>query len=84
MSEPCHLACSLLELTPGQEGVVDTIELEPTSLGRLLRLGLTPGRRITLMRKGRGCIVSTAGARIALDKNLAAKIFVVRNEEILS
>ena len=82
MSDQCHLACSLLELSPGQEGVVDTLEVEPEDNGRLLRLGLTPGRRITLLRKGHGCIISTAGARIAIDERLAAKIYIVREEEI--
>jgi len=76
-----HVACThaipLNELETGQKAVIDRLELSEEDDARVLRLGLTPGRKIQLVRGGPRPIVGTAGARIALDRVLARGIQVV-------
>lgn len=73
----CTQAIPLNELKTGQKAVIDRLELSEEDDARVLRLGLTPGRKIQLVRGGPRPIVGTAGARIALDRVLARGIQVV-------
>ncbi|MCB0351934.1 MAG: ferrous iron transport protein A [Bdellovibrionales bacterium] len=81
--QACSLAVRLTELSLGEGGVLDRIELSPEEAKRLMRLGLSPGRRLSLLQAGDKCLIATAGARLALDSALAAKIYVVPQQEFV-
>jgi len=76
---PCDFAVPLAELTRGDVAVIDRLDLPDAEAARLLRLGLVPGRGITVMRSGPRPMVATAGARLALDRTLARGVMVVKD-----
>lgn len=78
-TQQCRLACRLSELNAGEFATLDRLELEPDHAARIMRLGLTPGRKIALLKSGTRFLVATAAARIALDSRFAAGIYVVKD-----
>lgn len=73
--------CRLADLAVGDVGKIDRFELEGAEAHRLMRLGLTPGRSVEVISTGSKCLVSAAGARLALARRLATQIVIVRLQE---
>jgi len=69
---------SLIELAPGQEGVVARLKGGRGLVSRLATLGFTPGALLTMIQNfGHGpLIVRVREVRIALGRGEAAKIRV--------
>ncbi|MHB8110329.1 MAG: ferrous iron transport protein B [Syntrophorhabdaceae bacterium] len=66
-------------LDEGQEATVRLLSGGEGLSGRLASMGIIPGTRIKLLRKSRGQIIVLASdTRVALGKNQAEKILVVR------
>ncbi|HDQ35148.1 MAG TPA: ferrous iron transport protein A [Chloroflexi bacterium] len=68
----------LVELTPGQTGVVRNLYGGRRLIGRLAALGFTPGAPITVVRNhGMGpIIVSLRGTQVALGRGEARRVMV--------
>lgn len=66
----------------GEEGVVERLDLEADERFRLMRLGLVPGRRVNLVKRGSRFLLATAGARLAIDRALAAHVYIIRSQDI--
>ena len=79
----CNRSCRLTEVEQGGSGIVERLELESNERMRLLRLGLAPGRTLTLLKRGSRCLVAVAGARLAIDRALAKHVYVVPSHEFV-
>ncbi len=66
----------LSSLNTGDTGVLHSISLSQEITAQLERLGLAPGRKVKLIKHGNRCLLGVAGARFALDRELASQIFV--------
>lgn len=68
----------LVEMMEGEEGIVARIDGGDRLSRRLLALGIVPGARVRIIRNGKmGPIILDAdGARIALGRGVAEKIWV--------
>jgi len=68
----------LIEMMEGEEGIVARIDGGDRLSRRLLALGIVPGARVRIIRNGKmGPIILDAdGARIALGRGVAEKIWV--------
>lgn len=74
-------AASLDSLLAGQRGVIASLELVPHERAWIDALGLSPGREVTVLRRGafRGPLhvrVDT-GAEFAVDAELARRVMLV-------
>ncbi|MGQ9554432.1 MAG: FeoA family protein [Anaerolineae bacterium] len=71
-------ARSLLQLSPGQSGVVVGFDAGHGLMCRLAAMGFTPGSRLTVLNNyGRGpLLVMVHGSRIALGRGEAARVLV--------
>lgn len=69
---------SLLNLSPGETGIVTACAGGRGVVFRLAAMGFVPGSRVTVLSNHRGSpvLVLVHGARIALGKGEAAKIMV--------
>lgn len=67
---------SLDRLKPGQCGVVMDLELANSDDGRLRTLGICPGRRVWLVRKGDPMVVRVMNTRLGLARQLARQVTV--------
>jgi ferrous iron transport protein A len=68
----------LIDLKEGQEGIVVSVLGGRGVTQRLIDMGLTPGTRFKMLRKGRLCPVeiSVRGSKLAIGCGVAAKILV--------
>lgn len=71
-------ARSLLQLSPGQSGVVVGCDAGRGLMCRLAAMGFTPGSRLTVLNNyGHGpLLVMVHGSRIALGRGEAARVLV--------
>ena len=58
--------------------VIDIDKSDPRALNKLLAFGLLPGRKIELVKKKPIILVKSGLTLIALDRELAQKIYVKR------
>jgi len=65
---------SLDRLEKGQCGVVVDLELAQGDDNRLRTLGICPGRRVWLIRKGDPMVVRVMNSRLGLAKQLAQQV----------
>jgi len=74
---------SLAELVEGERATLRSLADSRAVTNRLVSLGFTPGAKVDMAQNyGRGpLIVTVRGARVALGRGEAAKIFVERNLE---
>lgn len=74
---------SLYDLNPGDEGKVSYILMgEGEEMMKIINLGLTPGKKIRLIRKFPSYILQVGNTQLALDDELAKKIYVLRTPTI--
>jgi len=66
----------LPQLRLGQCAVVHHVDLDENSDKRLRTLGICPGRRVWMVRKGDPMVVKVMGTRIGLAKELAQGVTV--------
>jgi ferrous iron transport protein A len=73
----------LAELVTGEHATVKSFTAGRAVINRMASLGITPGAQIDMNQNyGRGpLIVIVRGARIALGRGEAAKVFVERSTE---
>ncbi len=68
----------LTELEEGGSGRISYIYVEnPQVMTRLINLGLRPGRRVTVLKRFPAYIVQVGNTQIALDTEIAGRIYVV-------
>ncbi len=72
--ESCQI--SLDKLEKGQCGVVLDLELAEGDDSRLRTLGICPGRRVWLVRKGDPMVVRVMNSRLGLARQLARQVTV--------
>lgn len=53
-------------LRPGELAEVAEISGEPTFVGRMAELGVSPGRQLRLIRHGSPCVLQIGGSRFSL------------------
>ncbi len=73
---PCQEFVRLADLGPGRSAVVVDVAGGRGAAGRLLALGLVPGRRVQVLKNdGQGPVILAAGAtRLAVGRGLALKV----------
>ena len=73
---------SLTELMPDKRAMVKIIQGGNSLISRLASMGLTPGVEVTMIQnfRRRPVIVSVRYSQIALGRNMAGKIYVIRSE----
>jgi ferrous iron transport protein B len=73
----------LLELEPGEKGLIRHLDGDRSLISRLATLGFTPGAPVTVVRKGeRGpVLVTIRGARVALGREEATFVQVTRQSK---
>lgn len=73
----------LVDLSPGQVGLIRSLEGGRRFMSRLVALGFTPGAAVRVMRNhGFGpIIVSVRGAQVAIGRGEAGRILVHPTEE---
>ncbi len=70
---------SLLEMKEGEEGEIVRFDLKSTKdLHKFLVLGLVPGEVVRVILKKPMVVVQLGYAQIALDKTLAAGVYIQR------
>jgi ferrous iron transport protein A len=72
--EGCRI--SLDSLSKGQCGVVWDLDLLGNDDKRLRTLGICPGRRVWLVRRGDPMVVRVMGSRLGLARELARRVTV--------
>ncbi len=74
---------TLAELSTGEHAILRKFAVARSVTNRLASLGFTPGARVDMTQNyGRGpLIVTVRGARVALGRGEADKIFVERDIE---
>ncbi|MCB0333445.1 MAG: ferrous iron transport protein A [Bdellovibrionales bacterium] len=82
MTNTTSTRLSLASLENGESGILDSTTLSKEATLRLERLGLTPGRRIKLIKRGHRCLLAIAGARFALDLQLVSQLFITKPLDI--
>lgn len=75
---PDRIETTLLDLEPGEKGVVSRVEGGKALQSRFAAMGIHPGRELTLVPGGkRGpLLVEVAGSRVALGRGMARRVFV--------
>ncbi len=82
--QPSRQEKTLLELREGESGVIQRLELPEEVAARLMRLGLAPGSRVSLVRRAPGGdprVYQVDGAEIALRCETAAHLILQSTPE---
>jgi ferrous iron transport protein A len=64
------------ELQTGQCGIVRDLDLKESDDNRLRTLGICPGRRVWLVRRGDPMVIKVMGTRLGLAAELAQQVTV--------
>lgn len=70
---------SLLELRPGEQGILDRLDLPAEVSRRLMELGFLPGSPVVAARSAPGgdpCVFRVDGAEIAVRRETAARLML--------
>lgn len=68
---------SLIQLNPGENGMIKKIDAGGTATKRLYEMGFNTGAKVKIMKNDSGpIVVSLAGNKIAVGRGLAEKIIV--------
>lgn len=70
---------SVLELGPGEQGILDRLELPGDVSRRLMELGFVPGSAVVAVRRAPGggpCVFRVDGAEIAMRRETAARLML--------
>jgi Fe2+ transport system protein FeoA len=70
---------NLTELGVGEEARVTHVDAPPAEVARLAGLGVAPGARLRLLRRGASLSLAVGDARIALGGDWARAVSVLRS-----
>lgn len=76
-----HAQSTLSQLPVGESGIIHSIPTGRTGLTRLRELGLTPGAKVTMIRRallGDPIEISVRGSRLAMRSQEAAAISITQ------
>ncbi len=74
-----HAPSTLSQLPVGQSGIIQSMPTGRTGLTRLRELGLTPGARVTMVRRsplGEPIEITVRGSHLAMRNHEAADICI--------
>lgn len=79
MSAPVSAPKTLSQLPVGQTGIIESMPSGRVGLTRLREMGLTPGAKVTMVRRsplGEPIEITVRGSHLAMRNHEAAHIFI--------